>query len=248
MKKYLLVISIVLILFFPKTVSAQTTYTLDDVQSHNTVNDCWMIFEDKVYDVTSRMEIHNTSYLDITAWCGKDMTNDFKTKAGEGKDHKPGTYTMLDGLYIGDLSMDETTATETEEEITTSSDEQPNEEIRPANRYNFFAPFLGTLLLYSVTYLLKKKKVFAKPNFDLLWNSLMVVFLVPSVVFGIFMVLRYQFPTLWDLNFDFKYWHVEGSIAFGTLVVLHFFMRWGVYLVPFRRLLKKRKVIKSQSI
>lgn len=39
-------------------------------------------------------------YMDIRDWCGRDMTEDFQTKAGLGKDHKPATYEMLKDYLI----------------------------------------------------------------------------------------------------------------------------------------------------
>ena len=63
-------------------------YTLDDVKVHNTSNDCWVVFEQSVYDLTKYLPNHDR-FLDIREWCGKDMTEDFVTKDGSGRDHRP---------------------------------------------------------------------------------------------------------------------------------------------------------------
>ncbi len=69
-------------------------------------------------------------------------------------------------------------------------------------------------------------------KFNAFWNTLLILLLlIPAFGFGIYMILRYRFPTLWDTSFDFMYWHVELSLVMGILGINHFIQRLKVYLL-----------------
>jgi len=70
-------------------------YTIEEVQEHDEEGDCWMVFEGEVYDFSEYVPDHD-KFLDIREWCGTDMTQAFKDKAGEGRDHRESTYAMLE--------------------------------------------------------------------------------------------------------------------------------------------------------
>lgn len=44
------------------------------------------------------------------------------------------------------------------------------------------------------------------------------------------MMLRYKFPTLYDIDFNFMYWHVELSVVLGIVSIMHFIQRWRQYV------------------
>jgi Cytochrome b5-like Heme/Steroid binding domain len=81
-----------------KTVSAQ------EVSTHNSASNCWIIISNKVYDVTSYLRSHPGGRGTITPYCGKDATTAFETKDGRGSDHSSRAYTHLDSIYVGDLT------------------------------------------------------------------------------------------------------------------------------------------------
>lgn len=332
---------LILILLFtisPLLVFASTTgtYTQSEVAAHNSLTSCWMSFENNVYDITTYVSSHD-KYMDISSWCGKDITQDFMTKAGMGVDHKASSYNLLEIYKIGTLnsvpivstnvpSITSTTNpsavnTTTEDElysveiegdvmktltiqqiadlweidaktlltqiintykfkgpytIDTKLDQMRveykfspsqikdiaegiktgqtaalsinNLNVTPSvtatnrapstNPYNFGIPFFGSLGLYLLTYFFSKSKFGARYlshlNFNFLWNSVLVLTLIPSGVFGFYLVLRYPFPELAKINFDFMYWHVEGSIIFATIAFTHLIQRLKQYLVPIK--------------
>ncbi len=305
------IVFIVLSLFFlPFTVFA-SDITMDQVILHNSPDDCWMIFENKVYDITSEVSKHD-KYMDIRSWCGKDMTEDFASKAGMGRDHKPSSYQMLDDLYIGDLSSSPTSSnnssttdilatdeshdysveisgqelkTMTIKEVATLWEIDPdillqqilsnfglhndysinstieemraeipfspteiktiaennksgsvetntkNETMTAKNPYNIIIPVLITISLWIALKLLFRSKLsksmkFLKPTgYKLLLNSLMVVSLIPTALFGLFMIFQYSFPILRNIGFDILWWHVEGSVVFSVFVIIHIIER-----------------------
>jgi len=237
--KILLAILILPILFLQNLYA----YSLDEVNTHDTPADCWVVFEEGVYDLSKYIPSHDR-YMDIRDWCGKDMTQDFKTKAGSNRDHRLSTYSLLENYKIGDISsvkeitpaIDEQTSEEPQ-----GSSENPNmivEDVVKTKTYNIILPLIISLLVYWIPYFLVKKNIIdgSIKTFNAFWNSILLILLIlPSLGFGIFMILRYQFPTLWDITFDFMYWHVELSLVMGFMGLNHFLSRISIYLLQLQK-------------
>ena len=168
MNMLILIILLMLLKFllaiFITPVLAAGSFTVDDVAEHSTVDDCYMIFEESVYDFTEYLQEHKDIYSDIDAWCGEDMTEDFKTKDGLGRDHKPFSYATLTDYYVGDVSVvTEDNAIDFEIEnsdnveemvVQKTIEESTSEEVTPTKKlipYNFAIPCFGTLLIYAIT-------------------------------------------------------------------------------------------------
>ena len=231
MKKILITLFFATLLFTTPILAADT-YTIEDVSTHNITTDCWMVYADKVYDLTTYIANHDR-FMDIREWCGLDMTEDFETKAGIGRDHKEGSYSLLENYVIGTLvvATPEPQVTIAEEPVTEEVvTEEVVETVTPEinNPYNLLIPLLATILIYWTTYFIFKKKL---KKFNAFWNTVLLLTLViPSFGFGIFMMLRYQFPKLYDLNFEFMYWHVELSVVMGVIGISHLIQRLKIYL------------------
>jgi cytochrome b involved in lipid metabolism len=221
------ILKILFSLFLPLQVLAVVQYTEEDIGEHNKPGDCWMIFEERVYDFSEYVPDHDR-FMDIREWCGENMTEDFKTKAGIGRDHKEFTYAMLDDYYIGELKVE---SSESDISITAIENGTTEEKVVP---YNLIIPLLITLILYWGTYFIFKKKSLKK--FNVFWNTvLLLTFVIPSFGFGIYMMLQYRFPKLREINFDFMYWHVELSVVMGVIALSHFIQRINQYLVQLRK-------------
>jgi cytochrome b involved in lipid metabolism len=221
------ILKILFSLFLPLQVLAVVQYTEEDIGEHNKPGDCWMIFEERVYDFSEYVPDHDR-FMDIREWCGENMTEDFKTKAGIGRDHKEFTYAMLEDYYIGELKVE---SSESDISITAIENGTTEEKVVP---YNLIIPLLITLILYWGTYFIFKKKSLKK--FNVFWNTvLLLTFVIPSFGFGIYMMLQYRFPKLREINFDFMYWHVELSVVMGVIALSHFIQRINQYLVQLRK-------------
>jgi len=81
----------------------KSSFSLSDVAKHNNENDCWLVIDGKVYDVTSYIEKHPGGGV-IANYCGQEATEAFNTKGGKGSPHKPVARDILKDFYIGDLA------------------------------------------------------------------------------------------------------------------------------------------------
>jgi cytochrome b involved in lipid metabolism len=237
MKKVLL-ITLFLISFTLLSFGKIFAYTADDVAQHNTEDDCWVIYDNGIYDITNYLDDHDR-YLDIREWCGTDMTEAFETKDDTGRDHKDSSYALLETFKIGDIEEEivaktDDTGNSEEELISTDDTNKEESEDKISNPYNLWIPLLLSLTIYWGSYF-----IYGKPNlkkFNGFWNTVLLLsLLIPSLGFGIFMILRYSYPELWNINFDFMYWHVELSIVMGTLGISHLILRFKVYKLQLKK-------------
>lgn len=82
---------------------AVSKYTLADIAKHNTEEDCWLLIEDKVYDVSEFIPNHPGGKA-ILQGCGKDATVLFKTRPmGSNTPHSPKAQNIRENYYIGDF-------------------------------------------------------------------------------------------------------------------------------------------------
>lgn len=62
------------------SVEASTNYTLADVQAHNTLTSCWVINNDKVYDLTNYLNAHPVGAIIAKNLCGIKLNIPFTTE------------------------------------------------------------------------------------------------------------------------------------------------------------------------
>ncbi len=88
------------------TTAATDTFTVDQVASHNTVKDCWIIINDKVYSVGKFLGEHPGGASDITPYCGKEATGAFDTQdRGSRGGHSAQATQMLADYLVGSLKV-----------------------------------------------------------------------------------------------------------------------------------------------
>ncbi|MEM4325707.1 MAG: cytochrome b5-like heme/steroid binding domain-containing protein, partial [Candidatus Pacearchaeota archaeon] len=83
--------------------------TFKEVSKHNSPEDCWIIINQKVYDITNFIALGEHP-PQIELGCGKDSTKLFETrttetgeKIGSGTPHSENARKLLERYYIGDL-------------------------------------------------------------------------------------------------------------------------------------------------
>jgi cytochrome b involved in lipid metabolism len=84
------------------TNNQSVTLTVDEVKKHNQLNDCWLIINDAVYDVTNYAQFHPGGDQRIYRFCGQDATTAFQTQGGKGS-HSQKAVDQLKQLYLGKI-------------------------------------------------------------------------------------------------------------------------------------------------
>lgn len=81
--------------------------TMEEVQKHNTEEDCWIVVKGKVYDVNAYLKEgkHPGGNASITMNAGEDTTEDFEAV------HSTKAWKQLEPFYIGELAGDSSIAT-----------------------------------------------------------------------------------------------------------------------------------------
>jgi cytochrome b involved in lipid metabolism len=79
--------------------SSSTVLSLSVVATHSVANNCWVVINNKVYDVTSYIPYHPGGPAAITGICGSDGTTVFNVA------HNGGVLRVLTPYYVGDLNQ-----------------------------------------------------------------------------------------------------------------------------------------------
>jgi len=88
-------------------------YSVEEVSQHNTPNDCWIILDGKVYDVTRFLSEHPGGNKVILKFAGKDASKDFKLLHNVKEVlNKYGPKLYIGKLSDGKESPDKTTSPE----------------------------------------------------------------------------------------------------------------------------------------
>ncbi len=215
----LFLLTVVLFCSLQISAFAATSYTTTDVAAHNTATDCWMVINNNVYNLTNYLSKHD-SMLDIRPWCGKDATEGYNTKDGRGQNHSQRADTELAQFFIGTVAVSGSSS---------SSDSVSGGNVQPQKRghdFNVTLPLFGTIVIYFLNLKLVSRQIH---NF--IWNSIMLLGLIPSFGYGVIMAIGEKMMWLRNLiGSNILYDHVEYSIIFGTACVLHFLFRVNIYL------------------
>lgn len=80
----------------------KNVYTVEEVAKHNSKNDCWIIVNKKVYDITKFIEedLHPGGNYILLSKSGEDVTETMKDIG-----HSCEAYDMLGVYYIGDVQL-----------------------------------------------------------------------------------------------------------------------------------------------
>lgn len=85
--------------------NAIPSYTLTDVSQHTIPTDCWLILEDKIYNVSNFAEKHPGGEA-VYRGCGQDATTLFETRPmGSGTPHSDKARSLLPNFFIGNLAQ-----------------------------------------------------------------------------------------------------------------------------------------------
>jgi hypothetical protein len=90
-----------------ETDEIKPTHTMADVALHTTPNDCWIVYNTKVYDISGVAGAGFPGGEAVYQSCGQDATTllDTSLMAPGTPEAQTGT-TLLSNLYIGDLALE----------------------------------------------------------------------------------------------------------------------------------------------
>lgn len=80
------------------TQAAIPSFTAAEITGHNQPNDCWLIINDKAYNVTDYINSHPGGMENITNYCGRESTDLYASIP-----HSQRAYSLLDNYFVGNL-------------------------------------------------------------------------------------------------------------------------------------------------
>lgn len=86
----------------PKDWQLECKFTLNEIQQHSSLDDCWMVIFDKVYNITDFVFEHPGGDFILLEYAGRDATHAFLSSR-----HGSSAYKMLDNYWIGILVDEE---------------------------------------------------------------------------------------------------------------------------------------------
>ncbi|GAA6024564.1 hypothetical protein JCM10207_008654 [Rhodosporidiobolus poonsookiae] len=81
-------------------------YLREDVEKHNKPKDCWVIHNNKIYDITSFLDDHPGGDDIVLEWAGKDITEVMADPIEHS--HSDSAYSVLDEFLVGRVGTEET--------------------------------------------------------------------------------------------------------------------------------------------
>jgi cytochrome b involved in lipid metabolism len=81
------------------------TFSAAEVAKHDSAGDCWLIIQNKVYNVSDYLDSHPGNPETILPYCGREATQAFNTKdKRKPKPHSARAQEILRQYYLGEFS------------------------------------------------------------------------------------------------------------------------------------------------
>lgn len=81
-----------------------------EVSKHISIEDCWLIISGNVYNVTNYLNLHPGGISEIQPYCGKEATQAFQTRGGDGT-HSNIAVSLLNNYLVGSIGSEVTNTT-----------------------------------------------------------------------------------------------------------------------------------------
>ncbi|KAG2269548.1 hypothetical protein Bca52824_064103 [Brassica carinata] len=128
-------------------------YSMEEVAAHNKQDDCWIVIDGKVYDVTSYMDEHPGGDDVLLAVTGKDATDEFED-AGHSKTARE----LMEEYFIGELDED---SVQEIPELKIYKKEEPNDSVQKLvdlTKQYWVVPVSVITISLAVSVLFSRKK------------------------------------------------------------------------------------------
>ena len=92
-------------------------------------------------------------------------------------------------------------------------------------------PIVVTLtLIYLLSHILSKRRVISLADHRKIWNTILLVTFLISMILGLFLIIRVNFGLEVPLPFSTLFWHVEIGVAMGAISVFHIVWHWKYFV------------------
>lgn len=91
------------LLTWQQTFALEKIISINEIQSHNTAKQCWIIVNNNVYDITKFIKTHDgkCEEMKLTDFCGKDASAKWLTKQRSEHAHKRKSVLEFERSRIG---------------------------------------------------------------------------------------------------------------------------------------------------
>jgi hypothetical protein len=217
------------------------TFTISDVASHKSVNDCYMAIDGKVYDITPYFGSHPGGDPYLKNSCGTDATVAFSTKGNNGVDHSARAYRELAQYYIGDLGsikpIVSAVANSVPDTLIQTQTIKPG--IRLFSTYSLVIPIFFFWILVLILFKLLSKKYPAKINRGLFLRITSVTMLLTFLIVasgGVYMTL---ISRLFINDVDLIFIHVYFGFTFVLAALTHIYLHWKEIWIYIKKIFNK---------
>lgn len=107
---------------FPSLVMAVKLYTPAEVEKHNNVDSCWVVYKGKVYDVTEFLRDHPGGEDLILDFAGRDVSDVLHDV--NYHPHSDAIYDIFEDFYIGQVAQDQTAKKQDEQQQVEEQEEE----------------------------------------------------------------------------------------------------------------------------
>lgn len=112
---------------------------------------------------------------------------------------------------------------------TSKTDKSPTKTTTHKTPYHLLLVSSITILLYLLTYILCKIKLFNKNFHRRIWNSLLLLTFIVSCIFGLFLVVQLEFNFLMTWFGTLIYWHAEIGVAMTIIAIFHIIWHFRLF-------------------
>ncbi|KAL3367744.1 hypothetical protein AABB24_008881 [Solanum stoloniferum] len=125
--------------------------TMEEAAEHNTKDDCWVVIDGKVYDVSSYLDEHPGGDDVLLGVTGQDATDEF-----EDAGHSKSARELMEKFFIGEL--DTTSSSIPELEIVKKAGKDIPQKFMEVTKQYWFVPVAVVGMSVVVGFLYTRKK------------------------------------------------------------------------------------------
>ncbi|KAI9262135.1 hypothetical protein BDA99DRAFT_482215 [Phascolomyces articulosus] len=192
----------------------ETIYSYEQVKKHNSRKSCWVIYKDKVYDMTPFVSLHPGGGQILLEHAGTDVTQVFEE--GTEHVHSETAYELLDEHYIGDLETAENTTQQHQsmDQKAMKKSAAIKDEEKDVEFLNLYQPLFWQLWNRTFT-----KEVYLQQIHHPRYVSHYVRFFENPILDSLTYAAWYMVPLVWFPQGAYHIWQsiMTGSSLLGTL-------------------------------